>query len=643
MVTHNLINALGQALFESCIQAMLIYIALQVFLKLFPALSAKYRYLANYIALTAMCGWFLVTVAKIYSQALDVTTYIPVAYYHAIPQTYIAPSLLDQAKHLINQYSVYIAGLYILGLIIHIISLVKGLFYVSRIRSKKNLCLSPAWTQNATVLRKKLSLLKNIPVYISEHVNIPLTIGHLKPIIIFPLALINNLDAAQMESILLHELAHIKRRDYLFNIIQTVMETILCFNPFSWLIGKAIRNEREFCCDDMVTGNVEDNYSYAQALYLIAQQNSYAASLTMASSGESKYPLLNRIKRLNRMKTNHQLHKQHLAIIVTITIISILLAWAVPQYTQAKNSKASKPKIIVNPIPVLDVTAKTTVNRSNTCPKTKKRMLSMVASDSLKLLNDTSKLKRKYKIVMEDEKGNKKEYNSVNELSQEDKEAFFKDSFKMNMPDSLEFKLNKHFNSPEWKKEMAAITASAKAMSKQFNSPQWKKQQKQMADQALAMSKQFNSIEWKKQQEEMVKQFNSPEWKKQQQELIEKFNSPEWKKQQKDLIDKFNSPEWKKQHKELIDKFNSPEWKKQQKELLKKLSSPEWKKQVDDMVNLSLNMNMDQASPEYKQQQADLEKQMADLKKQQEDLRKEMEKAQKKGKKTGEAVKDTIK
>jgi beta-lactamase regulating signal transducer with metallopeptidase domain len=628
MITHNLITAIGQALFESCIQAMLIYIALQVFLKLFPMLSAKYRYLANYTALTAICVWFLVTIAKTYIQTIEVVAFIPAAYYPGEPQASVAPSMLDQAKHLINQYAVYIAGLYMLGLVIHIIGLVKGLFHVGRIRNKKNLRLSPVWTQSAAALRNKLSLLKNIPVYISDHVTVPLTIGHIKPIIIFPLALINNLDLAQVESILLHELAHIKRHDYLFNIIQSIMETILCFNPFSWLIGKAIRTEREYCCDDMVTGNVDNSYNYAQALFLIAQQNSYAASLTMASSGESKYPLLNRIKRLNHMKTDHQLHKQHLAIIVTITVISILLIWAVPQYTEAKNNKAAKAKTIVNPIPGLDaMVMKTSSNHANTLAKPRRRTITILP-DSLRPANDTSKLKKKYKIVMEDDKGNKKEYNSVNELSPSERDDFYMSQLKPEDRERID-SLKKRFSSPEWKKEMEAITDNAKAMSKKFSSPEWKKQQEQMVAQATAMTKQFKSAEWKQHEKKMVEQAIA---------MAKRFDTPEWKEQHQ---------QWEKQAQEIAKQFDSPEWKEQQEEMTKKaiemskqFNSPEFKKQMKDLVKNSVEIAKQFSGAETKKQQAELEKQMADLRKQQDELKKELLKAQKKNKK---AVQDTIK
>jgi len=129
-------------------------------------------------------------------------------------------------------------------------------------------------------------VLKKVSLYFSEHVQIPLTIGYFKPIIIFPIALINNLDTEQVEAILMHELAHIKRHDYLLNILQCIMETILCFNPFVWLISKIIRQEREYCCDDMVMEEEYNNFTYSKALFIIAQQNNQNYALAMASANQ---------------------------------------------------------------------------------------------------------------------------------------------------------------------------------------------------------------------------------------------------------------------------------------------------------------------------------------------------------------------
>lgn len=101
----------------------------------------------------------------------------------------------------------------------------------------------------------------------------------------------------------MHELAHIKRNDYLINILQTIVETILFFNPFVWLISAIIRREREHCCDDLVLLHTREPLNYATALAALASYPGNASGLLVAASGQS-YPLFHRIKRILEMKKN---------------------------------------------------------------------------------------------------------------------------------------------------------------------------------------------------------------------------------------------------------------------------------------------------------------------------------------------------
>jgi bla regulator protein BlaR1 len=598
MATNILINALGQALFESCGQALLIYAALQVITHLFPSISAKYRYRVNYLALTAICGWFMVTLVNTYLNAAAAIPNYAILLHHNqfVPHNNPAPTLLQLAKGYITQYAKYITGLYLTGLLLQAFRLAGGLVHISHIRKPENLTKDSLLSQKTRLLGKTLEISKAVSLYFSAHVQVPLTIGHLKPIIIFPLALVNNLDTHQVEAILLHELAHIKRHDYLLNLLQCVMETILCFNPFAWLISKTIREEREYCCDDMVIETEYNNYSYAKALFIVAQQNNQTYSLAMASTGTKKYPLLNRIKRLHTMNANDPLPKFNLAVIIAIAAIGALLAWGIPQYSTAKTLTAKAKKIRVNaltstPAPVItaqkSITAKTTRHKAFTYT------IAPVAGTPL---SDTLNApKTKFKIIIEDDKGNKKEYSSVDEMPAAEKSEFLKENPAFASKDSgfvalANFeaspawqkqaedinkslaKVGEEFNnSPEFKKQMLAMQLQ---MKKQFNSPQWKMQMQKLQKQARNMNEQFNSLEFKKQQED---------WNKQADNLKLQFDKPEWKKQQED---------WNKQADSLKLQFdNNPEWQKQvadmkvQAEKIKQqyANNPEWQKQVEAM------------------------------------------------------------
>lgn len=606
MTTSILINALGQAIFESVGQALLIYVALQVLVQLMPGLAAKYKYNANYIGLVIICCWFIANLFKIYLHNANVANYaLPMANGNFILTENHSPSLLQQAEQLITQYAKYIAGLYMIGLLLQAIKLTGGFVHIHHIRKQKNLQTDISWTNKAQEICKNLKIVKTVSLYFSEHVSIPLTIGYLKPIIIFPLALINNLDSNQVEAILMHELSHIKRHDYLLNILQCIMETILCFNPFVWLISKTIRLERENCCDDMVIGADYNNFTYSKALLIIAQQNTQHYALAMASAANNKYPLLNRIKRLNTMETKDSLPKFNLLVIITIAAIGALLAWGIPQYSQAKTTAKKSHKIVFY-LKESNPTVCSSGNSATHKLHKKKALIVYADTATTKVLNDTNK--KKFKIVIVDDKGVKKEYNSVSELPESEKKEFLEEnpSFDFKFDDSLHFASANNFKmSPEFKKQIREIKIQSEKMQKQFNSPEWKKKMKNIQIQAEKMGKQVNSAEWKKQQEEMEAQFNSPEWQKQVEDMkvqAEKMseqyvNSPEFKKQIADIqleaakmSKQINSEAWKKQAKEM---------QKQAEQISKQFNSPKWKKQMEDMqkniqeeVNKNKNLNM---------------------------------------------------
>lgn len=649
MTTSILINALGQALFESCGQALLIYVALQLFMQFFPAVGSKYKYDINYLGLTIICCWFLANLVKIYLHNLALPHYSITAGMGAMQYPIAAhtPTLLQQAQAFIATYAKYITGLYMMGLVLHAFRLLGGFMHIHHISRPKNLLQDSVWSAKADELIKKLKIAKKVSLYFSEQVQIPLTIGHLKPIIIFPFALINNLDNSQVEAILLHELAHIKRHDYLLNILQCIMETILCFNPFVWLISKTIRQEREYCCDDVVVDEEEySNYTYASALFIVAQQNSQSYALAMASAGSKKYPLLNRIKRLNNMKTNESLPKFNLAVIIAIAAIGVLLTWGLPQYSVAKtkiNEIATHIKTHLNQLTVeapVKVTIAPVAEPTPPAPpapateaRKPKTFAVIVDTAGNKSLDDTLKnKKKKFQIVLNDN-GVTRMYNSIDELPADDKKEFLEENpsfapfagMHLDM-DSMRFAMNEKFRmNPKFQKQMLAMKLNSEAMAKQFNKPEWRKKMADMRFQSEKMSREFDKPEFRKQVEDMKIQAekmaqdynNNPEFKKQMEDMREQAEkmhedfdkNPEFHKQMEDMkiqAEKMGreaaSPRFHKQveamkiQAEIMRReMNDPKWKKQmekinkeskkiQEEVEKEMrDNPEWRKAHEDM------------------------------------------------------------
>ncbi|MEJ7586466.1 MAG: M56 family metallopeptidase [Ferruginibacter sp.] len=143
-----------------------------------------------------------------------------------------------------------------------------------------------------------LGINKKIKIWLSAHVDVPCVTGFINPVILFPVALINHLSIQQIEAVLLHELAHIKRNDYLINFIQSIIEMVLFFNPFAVLLSKAARKERENCCDDWVLNFRYDQYEYAKALLLLEEQRHLLQFRFAIAATNGHKKLLERVKRL---------------------------------------------------------------------------------------------------------------------------------------------------------------------------------------------------------------------------------------------------------------------------------------------------------------------------------------------------------
>jgi bla regulator protein blaR1 len=145
-----------------------------------------------------------------------------------------------------------------------------------------------------------LNIGKKVLVYVSEIVKSPVTVGYIKPIILLPVAALNNLSVQQVEAVLLHELSHIKRYDYLVNFIISIIHTVLYFNPFVKQFMKSIETERENCCDQLVLQFGYDKVGYASALLTLEKISAHSQVLAIAATGKNY--LLNRIEKIVGME-----------------------------------------------------------------------------------------------------------------------------------------------------------------------------------------------------------------------------------------------------------------------------------------------------------------------------------------------------
>ena len=151
------------------------------------------------------------------------------------------------------------------------------------------------WQDTVTRLSKRLHIARPIRLLRSAIVEVPTVIGWLRPVVLLPASAMAGLSAQQLEAILAHELAHIRRHDYLVNLLQTLVETLLFYHPAVWWLSRRIRIEREHCCDDLAVSLCGDPYAYARALADLEELRSGPGRLVLAANGGS---LLHRVRRL---------------------------------------------------------------------------------------------------------------------------------------------------------------------------------------------------------------------------------------------------------------------------------------------------------------------------------------------------------
>lgn len=171
-----------------------------------------------------------------------------------------------------------------------------------RVRRLHRLALSSmcsTWQTAGNRIASRLGLLRVIRIVELPQVDVPLVVGCLRPIVVLPIAALTQLNAAQVEAILAHELAHVRRHDYLVNLMQTLAETLLFYHPAVWWLSARIRDEREHCCDDVAVAVCGDPVSYAAALTELEAWRSAELSLAAAATGGS---LLNRVRRILRVE-----------------------------------------------------------------------------------------------------------------------------------------------------------------------------------------------------------------------------------------------------------------------------------------------------------------------------------------------------
>jgi beta-lactamase regulating signal transducer with metallopeptidase domain len=191
-------------------------------------------------------------------------------------------------------YLLWFVEVWFVGVVLLSLRSAAGFFLIERLRFKKGAPVVGALGDRCLALQQQLGLNRVVRYCESLQLQAPAVVGWFRPMILLPVSALTGLTAQQLEAVIAHELAHVKRLDAFVNLFQIAAETLLFYHPAVWWVSKRIRAERENCCDDVAISICGNAVEYARALATMAEWQS-APALAMAAN---RSPLTERVARL---------------------------------------------------------------------------------------------------------------------------------------------------------------------------------------------------------------------------------------------------------------------------------------------------------------------------------------------------------
>jgi beta-lactamase regulating signal transducer with metallopeptidase domain len=306
LLAPDMMYALGWALIHSLWQGAILAILLGLAFLVFRKTSSIFRYRLSLVSLSLVFVFFIGTFVMIYANIEETKPLILID--NGNSQIVGNQSFMTVYANYCNQHLPFIVTLWFLGMVFFTLRFLGSLAVTQRLRFSHHLPVSFEMEELLFDIQKRMDIQSKINWVESSLIPVPMVIGYLKPMILMPIGLINQLTICEVEAILAHELAHIKRYDYLINMLQSIIETILFFHPAVWWISGEIRRERENCCDDLAL-EITDAITFAKSLANVAQFRANfihkrKPQLSMAALN-NKNQLLNRVRRiLNQPQKN---------------------------------------------------------------------------------------------------------------------------------------------------------------------------------------------------------------------------------------------------------------------------------------------------------------------------------------------------
>lgn len=348
------VQAICRTLFHSLWQGLLLAVAAGM-LVLF---TKKLRATVRYNILTALLAVFIVGVTCTFCYQLSSIKSNTATMAATVPDAGIinvnsaeAPVIVQARpqgisamfNHWITYNANFIVLVWLLVIAFRCVQMFMGLRGIYILRHKGLTPAGDEWNKKLAQLATSIQVSKPVRLMQSAIAKVPMVTGHLKPIILLPAGVLTALPPDEIEAILLHELAHIRRRDYLVNMLQNICGMVFFFNPAVLWVSSLIKEERENCCDDIALAEVKNKKRFIHALISFQEYTLATSSYVVGFPGRKEH-LLNRVKRIvtNNNKTLNNMEKTLLATGI------VILAFITFAFANAKQAHAPAKKAAVN-------------------------------------------------------------------------------------------------------------------------------------------------------------------------------------------------------------------------------------------------------------------------------------------------------
>jgi beta-lactamase regulating signal transducer with metallopeptidase domain len=306
-MTHHW-EALGWTLIHFCWQAAAIALVYKLADLAIPRNRTQARYVLALVALLGMLSASIVTLA--YQEAIHrqaaIATHSASA---ATPTVQIIPRPLavmempsaprQTVQFFASDVMPYLDAFWLVGVFCLTLRTIGGWWLIRKLRHSSLQKASHTLRIGLDRIRLQMGIPRFVDLRLSSRIASPLTVGVIRPLILLPITALTSLSPEQLEVVLAHELAHIRRADYFWNILQTMIETLFFFHPAVWWISRRLREQRELCCDDIAVQTCQDPAVYAAALLRLEEERKMHLHLAMALDGnQSRVSLRARILRI---------------------------------------------------------------------------------------------------------------------------------------------------------------------------------------------------------------------------------------------------------------------------------------------------------------------------------------------------------